>query len=196
MNLHDLIRFVHVLAAVVLLGSSLLLPFLRGAIRGAKDLDALRGLIELLRRASHANPAASMVLLASGLWLGSGGWWSAGWFQVALGLFLVSAVLALRFEKRGAIELGRAVATAGTGAVPAAIDDLRWSTAWALGASALLANDLAALFLMTNKPGLLGSLAAVAVAQGCVAAIYAARGGSRRAARPEASSAERVRGTA
>jgi hypothetical protein len=54
---------------------------------------------------------------------------------------------------------------------PEAVDRLRRSRAWTLASGALLANDLAMLYVMYTKPSLAGSLLLVAVANAAALAL-------------------------
>jgi hypothetical protein len=82
---------------------------------------------------------------------------------VACALFAVNCALAVGVLQRTGERLA-ALASAAHGPIPAEIDALRRSARWCASADVLLANDLAALFLMSAQPGPLGAVAAVLVA--------------------------------
>ncbi len=161
---YSLVLYVHVLSAIALVGHSIGAPLERAAIREAATLGDLRRWIAFAGRSARWNPAVALVLLASGIYLGSAGWWEQAWFHVSLAGWFVNVFLAAFAVGRTAGATMAAAVKAGEGPVPPQVDALRHSNAWALGMQSLLANDLAVLFIMMNKPGLLGSLAAVAVA--------------------------------
>jgi len=167
--------FVHILAAMVLVGSSLFAPLVRHAAEAAESAAELRSRLELGRRAARANPVASLALLATGLHLGWGAWSSYGWFWVAVGAWLANAALAVLVVQRSARALAVATARAGGGPLGAEVDRLRRSRAWAVAQGALCANDVAMLYVMLAKPALLPSVSALVLANAAVLAASAVR---------------------
>jgi hypothetical protein len=163
MALQRLVLFVHLLGAVVLLASSLYGPLTRAAIRCADSLAALRSWLGFARDCARANPLAALVVLLTGVYLGRGRW-SEGWLVVSLVVFMADTVIAVAVVEATGKRLGKLAATAGEGPVGEAIDRLRSSLAWDLGADALLASDVAVLYLMLQQPGLGASVAAVVLA--------------------------------
>jgi hypothetical protein len=143
--------FVHVLAAVVLMASSLSFLVIRSALRRAASVEELRGWLDAARMSAAANPIAALVLLATGLLLGAQGWWREAWFHVALAVFVLDVAWAVRVVHRSAGELGRAAAEVAPGPVPGELDRLRWSPDYDLPHDVLLGGDLALLFVMVVK---------------------------------------------
>lgn len=178
MNVYSSVVFLHVASATVLIGSSLSSQFVRDALRRARSVPEVAGWLDFERRSTRANPIAAMTLLATGLYLGSAGWWTSGWFVVSVVLFVFSAAWAVRVVVAELGLIGRAAAEAGEGLVPAALDELRWSERLDLAADALLGADAAALFLMVAKPGAAGAVGVAALGLG---AAFAARLVRRRA---------------
>jgi uncharacterized membrane protein len=166
MTIYSTILFIHVLGAVALLGNSLYSPVLRATIRSTDDLAVLRGMLQVGRRLAATNPLAAASILATGLYLGAHGFWSLAWYQVSLGIFLVNFVLAGVVVKPLSAKLGAAVMGKDASAITQAIDALRWSPRLDLASDALLANDVAVLFIMLSKPSLTVSLAAIAACNG------------------------------
>lgn len=155
--------FVHVASAVALVGQSLGAPLIHARVRGARTLAELRLWLDFARQSARWNPPAALVLLGSGLYLGSAGWWRQPWFQVAVAAWLLNTLLAARLVKPAAAALGAAAARAGDGPVPDDMDALRRRKAWA-AARVMLANDLAILYVMIDKPSLIQTLVIVALA--------------------------------
>jgi hypothetical protein len=124
--------------------------------------------------------------LGTGLFLGSSGWWSQAWFWVALASWLANSALAAAVIQRLGRALGRATAAAGEGPVTGEIDRLRRSPAWDVAGDAMLANDLAILYVMLDKPGLAGALALLAAAQLALAGARLVRARRRPGAGPVA----------
>lgn len=158
MSLHSLILFIHVMAGVFLLGASLFSLYTRAALRAAQGTLALRTWIGFLERSTKLNPVAAMVLMASGIYLGREGYWTAGWFQIAVALWLMDAVYAAQVIRRAATRIGKAPGMEVDGPIPAQADSLRQQRHWEIAADVLLASDLAALYLMLDKPDLLPSV--------------------------------------
>jgi hypothetical protein len=169
MTLYALVLFAHVLAAAVLVGSSLSAPALHGAIRRAATVAELRPWTRFARDAARLNPASAVVLLATGIYLASGRW-TEGWIQVGLALFVVNSALAVRVVKGTLARLGLAAAS-GEGAVTESLDALRRSVALEVATHLLIANDVAALYLMVAQPGLAASLAVTVVAAAAAIAL-------------------------
>jgi len=161
---YTLILFIHVLAATVLIGSSLFTPLLRRAGQTAVSVAELRRSLELGRRAARGNPLAAFTLLATGIYLGKDAWWAEAWFWVAIGAWLVNSALAAGVVQRTAQTLAIAASRAGDGPVGPEIDRLRRSRSWEHAEAVMRANDIALLYVMLDKPGLLGSLSVLVLA--------------------------------
>lgn len=171
MSTYSLIVFIHVVAGVVLIGSSLSTLFLRAALRRAQTVGQLRSWLSLTQASGRIDPIAAMVLLATGIYLGVQGWWNTGWFVASVGLWLVNSLYGARTTGRALGHLAEACAKAGGEQLSAEIDSLRRSRSLELAADVMLGGDLAVLFLMTNKPGPVGSLVTVVLAQAIVHAL-------------------------
>lgn len=163
--LYPVLVFVHVLAAIVLLGSSLFTPLVRASIRSAATVGEVRTWLGFARSMGRFNPAASLLVLATGVYLGSFGWWNAPWFAVALGAFLVNLILALRVVKPLGMSLASLLGGPAETRIPEAADRRRRTPSWELATDAMIANDCVLLFLMLGKPGLGTSLALLFAAQ-------------------------------
>lgn len=181
LSMYTAALFLHILAAMVLVGGSLFTQLLRGPIRSATSIGALRGWLDLGRRSARLNPPSALLLLATGLWLGRDGWWDFPWFWVAVGAWAVNATLAVAVVRRAAVAVAVAAARAGDGPVSSGIDRLRRSRSWALAETVMATNDLALLFLMVDKPALGRSLAVVALAHLAVFGVRLVKGRLQRA---------------
>mgnify|MGYP001766972047 CR=1 FL=1 len=174
LSLYSVVLLVHIASAIVLVGSALFAPLTRHAILRASTVDRVLDWLDFLRRSARANPPAAMVLLASGLYLGSEGWWSQPWFYVALGAWVANFSLATFAVKPSVIALARAAAGAGSGPVGAEIDRLRRSRRWEVAEGLMRGNDLAMMYVMFVKPSAAESLVVVAAAGlGCLAIEWA-----------------------
>jgi hypothetical protein len=189
MRLHVAVLFLHVLSAFVLVGHSLGTPFVLAAIRNAPTISALRSWLKFARDSGRVNPIVAFVLLGTGVQLGAGRW-DEGWLQVAGALWLVSAALAAGVV-RATGERVAALALADSDAIVSpSIDALRRSSGWTLAAHALIATDLATLFLMVAQPGLLVSVAIVVGANAAMLGLRTVQ--DRRAAAPRVEAASRA----
>ena len=164
LSLYSIVLLVHIASAIVLVGSALFAPLTRHAILRAPTVDRLRDWLDFLRRSARANPPAAMVLLASGLYLGSEGWWSQPWFYVALGAWAANLLLATLAVKPSVFALARAAAARGDGPVGPDVDRLRHSRRWEIAEGLMRGNDLAMLYVMFVKPTAAESLLVVAAA--------------------------------
>jgi hypothetical protein len=165
---YQAVVFVHVLAATVLVGSSLSFVLVRRAIRGAQTVDELRGWLRFAHGSAATSPAAALALLASGIALGSQGWWTATWFPFAVAVFAFNVVFAVRPAHAVAAELASGAAASRPGPVPASLDAVRRSARLDVPHDLLLGNDLAMLFVMIVKPPLAGSCLALALANAAI----------------------------
>ena len=182
MDPYAVIAFVHVAGAVALLsGSAVGSPAVRAAVRRAQTRQELRADLTLGRGLLVLDPASALVVLASGIYLTSAGdFWTLGWVRVAGAFWIVNSVVA------GAVLkpiLGRIRESAkiGDGPVEQSLNALRWSRRWSFAGDLLLANDVAALYIMVIKPDLSASLLTVAAANLVVVFARAVRGGYRSA---------------
>jgi hypothetical protein len=151
--------FLHVLAGCLLLGHALLVPHLHGALRRAASPSAVRDAAELMRRASQLNPVFAIALLATGVVLGRSSVFSEGWLVLPTAAWLVNSALAARVLRPLGIKIGGAAAVAPDGAVTPELEALRRSRRLDVAANVMAANDLASLFVMVEKPGVVAAAA-------------------------------------
>ena len=164
LSVYSIVLLVHIASGILLVSSALFAPLTRHAILRAPALDRLRDSLDFLRRSARANPAAAMALLATGLYLGSAGWWHQPWFFVALAAWIANLLLATFAVKPSVIALARAAAGAGNGPIGPDVDRLRRSRRWDVAEGLMRGNDLAMLYVMFVKPSAAESLLVVAAA--------------------------------
>lgn len=172
MKIYSLVVFIHIVAATLLVGASLLAaPAIGAAIRRAGTTQEIRALLRLGRPLGTLNPLSAFIVLASGVFLAAATrFWMFAWVQVAVLFWLVNAVIAASLVKPPMQALADSVMAGPDGPVDARTDALRRSKRWSFGGDVLMANDVAMVFLMTVRPGLAGSLAAVIVTNAFVLA--------------------------
>lgn len=173
-SLYEIVVFLHVAVAFALVGGSLSAPLLRGAIRAAGSPAEMKQWIGLARRATRLNPAAALIVLATGVWLGSQGWWSAGWFYVSIGAWLANSLLAVLVVNRTEETLETA---ADAGWTLEALDPIRLAAKWDVATASMLANDFALIWIMMQKPSTTASIAVLAAVNAVLIGIALARRG-------------------
>ncbi len=160
----------HVVAAMLLIGSAIVGFHITQALMDATSTSVMQTLIDVLERAAKVGPPAALTVLATGLYLGSHGWWTRPWFYVAIGLWILQAWLSASVVRANARSLA-ATLRSSDAHVPDEADAIRASRSWLAGGAVMHGNDFAMLYLMFNKPPLLESLLAVVLAQ--VACVFA-----------------------
>jgi uncharacterized membrane protein len=165
MSGYSVVVFVHVLSAIVLVGSSLFGPMLGMAIRRSASVGSLREWARYFQQVVKLTGPAAGLTLATGLYLGfAGDWWGGGWIEVSLVLFVLAGVGAVGVLDPTSKRIVEAAEAAPDGPLPTELDRQRHDRRTAIVESMMLATDVAILFLMITKPVLVTSLAVVAVA--------------------------------
>jgi uncharacterized membrane protein len=160
----DLALFVHIAAAAVLIGTSVVTPFIGKRVSSASTRAELLGWLDSLRLLTRANPIVALLLLASGIYLVAAGWWSQGWFAVSVVAWVMSAALAGGVLKPATMKIAAAAAANGAAPIDAELERLRGARGWHVAEYALLASDAAILWIMIAKPDLVPSIVILAVA--------------------------------
>lgn len=190
--MYDVILFIHLLGVAMLVGAvtTTIVATLRA--QTVATVQELRFVTSVTRKIDVVTGPAMLLILGAGLYMVARGGddgtisWTSGWVDVALVIFLVMAVLGPTVEAGHAKRLQAAAAQLPDGPVPADLDRLR-SDATAVYVSFFGASQiLAFLYLMTNKPGLVGSVVACVVAAALSAVASAARLRSVASRSPEA----------
>ena len=177
---YNIVVFVHVMSAVVLIGGGLLAtPVVHGGIRRAGTVSELRRWLSVGRPLDWIDPLSSIALLATGIYLASRGeWWGESWVRLAVALWVVNATLAGVAVKPSMSRLARLADIAESEQITPQMDTLKDSRNLTVITDLLLANDLGVLFLMVTKPsGYLVPVLVLVIAQLALL-------GSREAVRP------------
>jgi hypothetical protein len=186
-TIYSLIIIVHVGAAAFLIGGGLSASVLRSLMTQARTGQELGLWLDFGRRAGRLNPAIAMVVLATGIYMGSSGWWNEGWFAFAGVLWMSDALLAVRGIQRSAVALGGALGRA-RGELTSEVIALRDAQTWDRCAAALRANNVTILYVMFEKPAVIECLVVAALAQAVSFGVYAAGRRRERTALPDAAS--------
>ena len=165
--MYDVALFGHVLGAVLLV--SAVMMTVTGLLRSqrASTNAQVRSAMGGVPVADRLIPPAMALLLAFGLYMVArhGGddsiAWTSGWVDTALAVFAVMSVLGPAVEAKRSKRLYEAAAAAPDGPVSEQVDRLRRDPVLThvtlFGASEIVA----LLYLMTNRPGLVGALGSV-----------------------------------
>jgi uncharacterized membrane protein len=150
--LYDWLLFLHILAAMVWLGSTVVLAALATHTLRSDDPEAIRRFIGSLRVIGPIVLApAPLLLVGFGIWLvlDSDAWdFGQTWIQLALGLFVAAFLYGAAFQSRAAIGAQRAAAA---GDHAQAAGQLR---RWSWGALLILLLLVLATADMVFRPGL------------------------------------------
>jgi uncharacterized membrane protein len=150
--LYDWLLFLHILAAMVWLGSTVALAALATHTVRSGDSEAIRRFIGSLRVIGPIVLApAPLLLVGFGIWLvlDSDAWdFGQTWIQLALGLFVAAFLYGAAFQSRAAIGAQRAAAA---GDHAQAAGQLR---RWSWGALLILLLLVLATADMVFRPGL------------------------------------------
>jgi len=187
MHVYDAMLFVHILGVVTLFGAITLTQVGVTRLGRAQTIEEVRAWVGMTRIAGRMFPISFVLILVGGLYM-AGDRWSFGdpWIVVALGSLVVMGALGGGVLGRTLESVGRALAADGTGQ-PAGSPDFaaRVSASLRPPMMGLAGVAIGVLWLMTNKPGWVVSIAVV-VGLGLVGALL---GGlmARRDAKPKAS---------
>jgi hypothetical protein len=164
MTLYNLALFVHISALLAAIAASALSHFAESRMRTTQTVGDLRQWASLAGRAGKVFPLALLTLVATGAYMVSSGWaWNDGWIDVALASVLLLFISGAYLDRRGK-SLGQTLEGDPSQPVSAtarrlAHDPLTRSVSYA--ATTL---SIGIVFVMVNKPSLLGALATVLVA--------------------------------
>lgn len=185
MELFNVVLFIHIACAILLVGGSLWVHVGHGVMHRARTVDGAltqARFIALFARAG--GPLAAGTLLAGVYLAFAADRWDDGWLIVSLALFVFAGAAFGTTVSPGAARQVELLTSTPDGpltpAVRAALHDRRYEAVMTVMAGA----DAAILFLMTNKPGLLASVG-VAVIGLALGAVVATTHGRRAAPAPE-----------
>lgn len=156
--------FIHIIAAIVLVGGSAWAHFTLHLAKRADTVDGARAHTDNLAGFVRVSGPIALVTVVAGLYLTwAGDWWGAGWPSVSLGLFVIAGALAFSVEDpavRAAVaDLSELPSGPASSTATAALSSPRLT----VGSWVMTGADLAIVVLMTNKPGLGVSLVVGAV---------------------------------
>jgi hypothetical protein len=169
--------FVHLVGVITLFVAMALIQLSGARVRSSSTVEEVRTWLGLVRPANRLFPIASLLILASGLYMTARMWsFDLPWVLVAIGAVVVMGIVGGRVVGQG---LGR-IASAATGTGP--VSDKLAALAHAPGpwaaATAVNGMGLAVVWIMARKSGWVESIAALAglAALGAMAGARMARG--------------------
>ena len=179
MELYNVVLFVHVLGAIVLVGMGFFMPIMMGALQRTPTVGGVREWAGALHAVAKLGNPAAMLTLLTGLFMTWQEWsFAEGWIIVSLVLFVIAGGIAGGVLDPELKKLKTAAAEAPDGPVGQDLRELTKVPRIHTFESLLFGVDLAIVFLMTNKPGLAGALIVTLIGVGVGAARIAL--GSRR----------------
>lgn len=164
MSAYNVALFVHVLGVVALFVAIGVQQWGGAQVRRAATLEHLHLWLGLVGASQNLYPAAIVLLLAGGLFMAGTAWsFTAPWIVVALTGLAAMIALGILVVGRRFAAIETAASAGGSGPLPADVARLvarpaLWACLFALNGTAV-----GILWLMTNKPGWVGSIAIVAV---------------------------------
>jgi hypothetical protein len=164
-NPYDLVLFVHLCALLAAIASGAIAHLSEARLRAAVTLPEIRSPFSVLTRVEKMFPIALALLVATGGYLVHRRWtWDSGWVEASLGAvaaLLLNGALVVKSRTRAIRRELRT--TSGNRATAALLELSRHHIA---GIASWLNTGLALgiVFVMTNKPSLEASVAALLVA--------------------------------
>jgi hypothetical protein len=162
-TIYPLVLLVHIFTAVILVGTSLMAPLVRRFIQSAATARELAQWVDFAARATKLNPLVAIALLATGVYLGTAGWWVTGWFAISVLAWILNGVLAGAVVKPAFRALA-AAAGGEDGKVSAELDQLRHEPRLQIAEEVMLASDVVILLVMVLKPSLVVSASVLVAA--------------------------------
>lgn len=164
MTLYGSVLFIHVIFAIALVGASTWAHVAVAQAKRATTTDSLRGQMGFIQVLVKATGPIAGVTVIAGLFLTfDGDWWGAGWPVVSLVLFTLAGISAGVIVDPSVARIKETVDAAPAGPLTADVRTAIADRRLALSTWLMAGADLAIVFLMTNKPGYVGSVAVAGV---------------------------------
>ena len=173
MDSYRLVLFLHLCALLGAIGTASLLHFSETRLQAAETIAVMRVWAGLIEKGSRIFPLALVVLLGSGAYLVHRGWsWSSGWVEASLvGVAVLLLVGAGVVGARGRALKLELAAAAPDGPVGESLARLAREPVAGIASWTNTGLAIGIVFVMTTKPALDGSVAALVVATGLGAVV-------------------------
>jgi hypothetical protein len=164
MTLYGSALFLHVVFAVLLVGGGLYLHVCLALIPRAGSVGGIQAHAAWIHVFAKGSGPLAAVVLVTGVYMAfAGNWWGSGWPAISLGLFAIGGATAVGVIDPRVSRLRAVLEEMPDGpTTPQAADRLIDPTLRRAG-WVLVGADLAIVFLMTNKPGWVGSIIAATI---------------------------------
>ena len=165
MTTYTVLLFVHVSAAIGYFISMGIWLFGLAGIRRAQRVEQVRAFVQLIGRLGPLFGISALLILATGLYMAITAWGLlTGWIDVALvSLILLAPIGTVLIEPRRSA-IYRLAQEAPDGPLPLSLEQRTHDPVLLTVLQTVTALLLGIVFLMTNKPSLIGSLIVMAVA--------------------------------
>ena len=165
MDWYHLALFVHIVGAFgIFMALAVELAALLGS-RAARTVEVLRAWSSVGKPLAVLFPVCSLLILAAGLAMTIGVWgWTHAWIDLSLAMLVFMSAWGAIVNGRFAEQIARQAALLGSGPIPPELarmlnNPLHWTSV-----AAMFTGSLGVVFLMTTKPGWLGSIVALIIA--------------------------------
>ena len=163
MDLYGLALFIHILGVITLFGAFVLIQRVGIQLRAAETVEQVQMWMRILLPVRRMFASAAIFLLVTGLYMTSRAWtWETPWVVVGIAAVVVPVGLGNTLAGPALRRIGMTAGQATPGSVTDELRGLiRNPTLWTV-MSANNGAALGAIWIMTNKPSLLASIAIVA----------------------------------
>lgn len=164
MTLYGTALWIHVVAAIALVGGGFFSLVSHGLARRARTTEGLLSHVVFMHTFSKTSgPVAGLVLLAGVYLAFDGGWWGSGWPVVSLVLFAAGGAVAMLIDDPRLASLHEDLDATEDGPVPPALAERLEDAALVRSGWLLAGIDTSIVFMMTNKPGWGGAVVTAAL---------------------------------
>lgn len=158
-DLYHVALFLHIVFAIALVGGSVWAHVTASLLPRAGSIEGIRSHVRFLAAISKSGGPLAMLVLIPGLYMAfSGGHWGAGWPGVALVLFAATGGLAFRVLEPGVQRVQAVLDETPDGPITPEVGAKLANPKLTMATWLMAGMDLAIVYLMTNKPGLVGSV--------------------------------------
>lgn len=165
MTIYTIVLFFHVIGAIGYFISMGIWLFGLFALRRVQRVEQVRTLTQLVGRIGPLFGISVLLLLATGLYMAITAWGlQTGWIAVALISLILMAPLGTAFIESRRRAIARQAQEAPDGPLPRSLERSTHDPVLLTSVQTVTMLLLGIVFLMTNKPSLIGSLVVMAVA--------------------------------
>ena len=177
-ELYEPALFLHVMGAIVLVSFGVVMPMMMAFLHRTPTVAGLREWASAISKYGSLGPKAAVLVLLSGsymVWVSDGIEFSDGWVAVSFVMFVIAGGLAGGLLDPHFTKVLAAAEGVPEGPVPSDLREMAAAPKVAMAESLMFGLDVATVFNMTNKPDLVGALAAAAVGLAIAGVLIAMR---------------------